>query len=99
VQLLDAVHRPLPTHQVRDRSIPPHLVLLRPGASASSLLHWSPVPDNTESQTEPCQPTPAYLLVTPPDETQPITLAWSSSEACSHGRIIQGAYTAGIPID
>ena len=57
------------------------------------------MPDNTESQTEPCQPTPAYLLVTPPDETQPITLAWSSSEACSHGRIIQGAYTAGIPID
>ena len=48
VQLLDAAHRPLPTHQDRIRSAAPHLVLLRPGASASSLLHWSPLPDSTE---------------------------------------------------
>jgi hypothetical protein len=100
VQLLDAARHPLPTHQVRDRSTPPDLVVLRPGRSVSSLLHWSPVPDGTESTTRQCQPTPAYLLVTPPDETQPITLAWSSSEACSHGRIGQGAYVAGTtPID
>jgi len=96
VQLLDAAHRPLPTHQVRYRGTPPHLVLLRPGASASSILHWSAVSDDTESQTGPCQPTPAYLLITPPDETKPITLTWSSSEACSHGRIVQTAYVAGI---
>jgi hypothetical protein len=60
LQLLDAAYRPLSTHQVRYRGTPPHLVLLRPGASASSLLHWSPVPDGTESQTGSCQPTPAY---------------------------------------
>jgi Protein of unknown function (DUF4232) len=101
VQLLDAARHPLPTHQIRDRGTTPRAVLLRPGGSVSSLLHWSPVPDGTENQTGPCQPTPAYLLVTPPDETQPITLPWSSSEpACSHGRIGQTAYVAGTtPID
>jgi hypothetical protein len=101
VQLLDAARHPLPTHQIRDRSTPPRPVLLRAGGSVSARLHWSAVPDSTESQTGPCQPTPAYLLVTPPDETQPITVAWSSSEAaCSHGRIGQTAYVAGTtPID
>jgi hypothetical protein len=39
VQLLDAARRPLPTHQMRGRYAPPRLVLLRPGASAYSLLH------------------------------------------------------------
>jgi hypothetical protein len=100
VQLLDAARRPLPTHQIRDRGTPPRPVLLRPSKTVSSLLHWSPVPDGTESQTGPCQPIPAYLLVTPPDETDPITVAWSSSEACSHGRIGLTAYVAGTtPID
>ena len=74
-------------------------MLLRPGGNVSSLLHWSPVPDGTESQTGPCKPTPAYLLVTPPDETQPLTVAWSSSEVCAHGRIVQGAYAVATPID
>jgi len=96
VQLLDAARHPLPTHQIRDPGTPPRPVLLRPGGSASSGLHWSPLPDGTESQTGPCQPTPTYLLITPPDETQPITVPWSSSEpACSHGRIGQTAYVAG----
>jgi hypothetical protein len=96
VQLLDAARHPLPTHQIRDRSTPPRPVLLRPGRSVSARLHWSAMSDSTESQTGPCQPTPAYLLVTPPDETQPITVAWSSSEAaCSHGRIGQTPYVAG----
>jgi len=96
VQLLDAARHPLPTHQIRDPGTPPRPVLLRPGGSASARLHWSPLPDGTESQTGPCQPTPTYLLITPPDETQPITVPWSSSEpACSHGRIGQTAYVAG----
>jgi len=36
----------------------------------------------------------AYLLVTPPDETQPITVAWGSA-VCSHGYIDQTAYAIG----
>ena len=74
-------------------------MLLRPGASVSSLLHWSAVADQTEDQIGQCEPTPAYVLITPPDETQPITLAWSSSEVCSHGRIVQGAYAPGTSVD
>jgi hypothetical protein len=99
VQLLDAARHPLPTRQVRDRTRPPRLVLLRPGASVSSLLHWSAVADQTEDQIGQCEPTPAYVLITPPDETQPITLAWSSSEVCSQGRIVQGAYAPGTSVD
>ena len=100
VQLLDAAHRPLPTHQIRDRTSPPHRVLLRPGASANSRLHLHPFGSGSESQTEPCQPTASYLLVTPPDETQPITLKWPSGPVCSQGTFGQTAYTAGTtPID
>ncbi len=95
VQLLDAARRPLPTNQVRDRLVPPRLVRLGPGASAYSRLHWGVVPTGTESQTGPCEPTPAHLLVTPPDETQPITVAWSYGPACQQGRIDQTAYAAG----
>jgi hypothetical protein len=97
VQLLDAARRPLPTDQVREPSTPPRLVILRPGTSAYSRLHWSVVPTDTESQTGPCEPASTYLLITPPDETQPITVAWSQS-VCSHGRIGQGAYrSSSVP--
>jgi len=95
VQLLDAARRPLPTEQVRDRLSPPRLVSLRPGATAYSRLHWGVVPSGTESQTGPCEPTPSYLLVTPPDETQPITVAWSYGMVCQRGRIEQTAYAPG----
>lgn len=95
VQLLDANHQPLPTRQVRDPLAPPRLVLLEPGASASSRLHWGVVPADTESQTGPCEPTPAQLLVTPPDETQPIAVPWPYGPVCQHGRIDQTAYAAG----
>ena len=45
VQLLDAARHPLPTHQIRDPGTPPHpVLLLSPGGSASSQLHWSPLP-------------------------------------------------------
>lgn len=100
VQLLDTAHRPLPTHQIRDRTKPPHRVLLRPGASANSRLHWHPSGSGSESQTEPCQPTASYLLVTPPDETQSITLKWPFGPVCSQGSFGQSAYAAGTtPID
>jgi len=95
IQLLDAARRLVPTEQVRDPLAPPHLVPLRSGASAYSRLHWGVVAAGTESQTGPCEPTPAYLLVTPPDETQPITVAWSYGMVCQHGRIDQTAYAAG----
>jgi hypothetical protein len=95
IQLLDAARRPVPTQQVRDPNSPPRLVSLRPGASAYSRLHWGVVPSGSESQTGPCEPTASYLLVTPPDETQPITVAWSYGMVCQRGRIEQTAYAPG----
>jgi hypothetical protein len=95
IQLLDAARRPLPTQQLRGRYAPPRLVLLGPGASAHSVLHWTVVPDNAEGLTWPCEPTPSYLLVTPPDETRPLTVVWSSGSVCQHGQIDQPAYAPG----
>jgi hypothetical protein len=95
VQLLDAARRPVPTMQVRDPLAPPRLVLLRPGASAYSRLHWTVVLSTGDNQTGPCQPNPSYLLVTPPDETQPITVPWTSGSVCQRGRIDQTAYAPG----
>jgi hypothetical protein len=95
IQLLDATRRPLPTHQLRSPYARPRLVTLRPGASAYTVLHWTVAPDKTEATTWPCEPTPSYLLVTPPDETQPITIAWSADSVCQHGSIGQPAYAPG----
>jgi Protein of unknown function (DUF4232) len=94
VQLLDATRHPLPTQQVRDPNAPPHRVLLAPGASVYSQLHWRDVAHFIEDLIGPCQPTVTYLLITPPDETQPIIIAGAAGE-CSHGRIDQTAYAPG----
>jgi hypothetical protein len=47
------------------------------------------VPAGTESQTGPCEPTPTHLLITPPDETQPIAVPWPYGPVCQRGRIDQ----------
>lgn len=92
VQLLDAAGKPVPTRQVRDPQHKPLRVLLQPGGAADSTLHWSVVPSGSESTTGACQPTAAALLVTPPDETEPLKIAWNSGPVCQQGRIDQGAY-------
>jgi hypothetical protein len=100
VQLLDAARHPLPSQQLRNPLAPPRPVLLKPGASASSRLHWGVVPAGTESQTGPCEAAPAQLLITPPDETQPIAVPWPYGPVCQHGRMDQTAYTpAATPGD
>jgi len=88
LQLLDAAGSPLPTHQVRVRQPGPRLVRLAPGASAYSDLYWVSMPMDA-----PCAQA-AVLLVTPPDETEPIRTAALGS-VCEQGRIQQTAYTAG----
>jgi Domain of unknown function (DUF4232) len=95
VQLLDAARRPVPTTQVRDRTAAPHLVTLAPGASAFSRLHWGVVVSTGDRQTGTCEPTPAYLQVIPPDETQPIIVGWTFGPVCQRGRIEQTAYALG----
>jgi hypothetical protein len=95
LQLVNAARKPLPTALVREKSPAPHRVLLRSGAAASSLLHWSAVPGPGEAMTSQCEPTPASARVTPPDERDNVLAGWHFGPVCEHGRISQQAYVAG----
>ncbi len=97
LQLLDARGRAVPTRQERDRTTRPALVVLRPGRSVHADLHWSAVAQPGDSQTGTCQPEPAYLLVTPPDETRSLRIRWNAGPVCGQGLVFQGPYAAGQP--
>jgi len=84
VQLLNAAGAALPTQQVRGGPAP-QLIMLRPGDRAYSSLTWVFSPE-----APPCAGS-AFLLVTPPDETESIRVAFSHT-VCGNGRIQQGAY-------
>jgi hypothetical protein len=84
VQLLDAAGAALPTQQVRGRPAP-QPITLRPGGHAYSVLTWVHSPE-----APPCSSS-AFLLVTPPDETKSIQVAFSYT-VCQNGQIQQGAY-------
>jgi hypothetical protein len=94
IGLVDASGAPLPTHQNRV-SPAPTTVTLRPGGSASSQLHWGAVPGTGDSSSGDCQPTPAALQVIPPDETAPLSIAWTQGPVCEAGSIDQQPYAAG----
>ena len=96
LQLADASRHPIPTIQRRDPMHPPSLIRLEPGIKASALLHWSAVPHAGESMTGPCEPTPALLLVIPPDERVQIAVRWQFGPVCGRGAIDQWAYAPGI---
>jgi hypothetical protein len=83
----------LPTHQVRSGG-PAPTVLLAPGATVRSALHWSVVTGPGDSSTGACQPTPATLRVIPPDETDALSVAWTMGPVCSGGTIEQRPYTS-----
>jgi len=90
--LVGADGHALPTTQVRAPSPAPATVLLVPGGTVSSQLHWSVVPGPGDSQTSACQPTPATLRVIPPDETDALSVRWDLGPVCSRGTIEQRAY-------
>ncbi|MGZ4641583.1 MAG: DUF4232 domain-containing protein [Blastococcus sp.] len=90
--LVGADGHALPTTQVRAPSPAPVTVLLTPGGTVSSQLHWSVVPGPGDSQTAACQPTPTTLRVIPPDETDALSVHWDLGPVCSKGTIEQRAY-------
>jgi hypothetical protein len=94
VLLLDAARHPVPTKQIRNTQAAPKRVTLSPGAGAHSTLHWGVVPDGSESTMGRCEPSAAFLQIIPPDETQPLTIAWPEGPVCQHGRIDQSPYAA-----
>jgi len=84
IQLLDAAGAALPTRQLRHGPAP-QLITLRPGGRAYSVLTWI-----FSTEAPPCSSS-TFLLVTPPDETKPIRVAFSAT-VCGNGQIAQGAY-------
>jgi hypothetical protein len=95
VGLVGADGRVLPTKQDRDPSTPGVPVDLRPGAAASSQLHWTVVPSTGDAATGNCQPVPATLNVIPPDEHTAVQIPWTFGPVCGGGRFEQRAYRAG----
>ena len=97
--LLDASSTPLPTDVVRNANPGPAVVSLSPGQSAFTVLHWTVVAGPGESQTAQCEPQPAYLEITPPDETTQLMVDWNMQFVCLHGRIDVGALSPGTGPD
>jgi hypothetical protein len=91
LQPLDAAKKELPITLARDtQQGPPTLVRLAPGASVARTIHWGAVPDGSGE----C-PTPAYASVIPPDETDPLVVAWTLGPVC--GGKIDG-YPFGVTL-
>jgi Protein of unknown function (DUF4232) len=82
LQPLDRANKQLPITLIRDPGHAPTLVRLAAGASVGRTIHWGVVPSGTQTSC----PTPAYASIIPPDETDPLTVAWSLGQVCG-GRI------------
>ena len=93
--LLDGSSMPLPTNVVRNADPGPQVVSLAPGQSAFTVLHWTVVAGPGESQTAQCEPQPAYVEITPPDETNQLIVDWNMQFVCLRGRIDVGAMAPG----
>ena len=77
----------LPTNVVRVRHATAREVYLQPGDRAFTRLRWGAIAGSGETTSGPCEPTPARLEVTPPDDTHQLHTAWRAGPVCQHGRI------------
>ncbi len=85
--LLDGNRQSLPTDVVRNASPAPQVLTLMAGQAVFSQLHWTVVPGTGEAQTAQCEPQPASVEITPPDETTQLVVPWNMDAVCLHGRI------------
>ena len=92
LQLLDASGQPVPTDLQRSTDPAPTLVALPPKGRAAADLHWTVVPTGEEPAQGPCEPEAAQARAIPPDETQPMSLAWSLGPVCGGGKIRISAF-------
>lgn len=95
LQLAGPTGTKLPTTVVRETTPGPQGVILRPGQSAWTRLHWGVVPGQGESTTGPCEPEPSRLLVIPPDERTQLSARWPAGSVCEHGKIFVTALRPG----
>jgi Protein of unknown function (DUF4232) len=87
LQLVDANGAARPTTVVRDRSVAPRSVVVKPGQTAWALLRWTVIPADDEA-ADHCAPDPASLRVIPPDETTRLTTEFDYGAVCQHGRVV-----------
>jgi hypothetical protein len=95
LQLLDAAGNPVPTNLQRKPDPGPSPVTVAPGTSVAANLHWTVVPTGDEPVEGPCQPEATSAAAIPPDETQPVSLAWNLGPVCGGGKIEISAFYAG----
>jgi hypothetical protein len=89
LQVLDAARRPLPVELER---VGPSPTLVRFGPRSNEItkaISWTAVPSDSGCVQ------PVYVLVTPPDETDPLTGQWPYGAICG-GRLAGFAYGAAV---
>ena len=94
--LLDGGRRPVQTTAVWGAPPPTPPIVLNPGQAAFAQLHWTVVPSSPGEQASSCLPAPAFVEITPPDETTPLVIPWDQGGVCLHGTIDVVALTAGV---
>ncbi|HEY0559838.1 MAG TPA: DUF4232 domain-containing protein [Frankiaceae bacterium] len=67
----------VPTTVNRDTSLAATVVTLAPGATTRFQARANNIPSGTDTS---CQPAPDHLLLTPPDETDPLTLTVKATD-------------------
>jgi hypothetical protein len=95
LQLLDAARRPMPTTAEWGAPPPTPPVVLEPGQVAFARLHWTVVPGFPDEQAGNCLPAPAFVEITPPDETTQLVIPWGEGGVCLHGKVEVVALAAG----
>lgn len=81
------------TNAVREGQ--PTSFVIQPGGHAHARLHWTVVASADEPQSSACEPTPAWIYVTPPNETTQLQVSWPYGAVCGHGRINLTPLAAG----
>lgn len=97
LQLLDAHHKPLPTHVQWNGQVPNRVVTLAPAASASASAYFSPdIPGVGDAQSGACQPVAAYTEITAPNETTHLVVPVTPpTSVCERGTMSVSALVAG----
>jgi hypothetical protein len=86
-QLLNAGGRNVPTDVVRNRGVQPRTIVVAPGRSAVSQWRWGAIAGRGEPTNGRCEPNPAKIEVTPPNDDDHFVLTWRGGSVCEHGAI------------
>lgn len=91
MQLQEADGRPVPTTLERNADRMPELIRLAPGTSAVSTLEWTAINSGSEPDGA-CEPTADHAEITPPDERDPLMVAWGMGAVCDEGAVRVGSF-------